>query len=185
MKTAFERMARRLLPCLALVSLSAVAQDAKVADESRLKLAFLFNFVQFVDWPPASLASDNNIRLCVVGNDPFGSDLDQLAGRPVRGRTLLVQRPSRIEEIRNCHLVYVEKLSAPGVPPRLSEALRDSALLLVSSESGSASRGATIEFVAQGGRLRWHLNLDAARQSGLRISAKLVELSLPMPGARG
>jgi hypothetical protein len=180
-----SHLTRCSLLALAMTCLTASAQEPKVADESRLKLAYLFNFVQFVEWPPASLSGDNNIRLCVVGDDPFGSNLDQLAGRPVRGRTLQVQRPSRLEDIRSCHLVYVDKLSSPGVPPRLSEALRDNALLLVSSDPGAASRGATIEFVAQGNRLRWYLNLDTARQSGLRISAKLVELSLPAPGGRG
>ncbi len=179
-----SQLLRCLLAWLAMGSLTASAQETKVADEARLKLAYLFNFVQFVEWPPASLPSDNSLRLCVVGDDPFGSNLDQLAGRPVRGRTLLVLRPSRLDEIRSCHLVYVDRLSSSSVPPRLSEALRDNALLLVSSEPGAASRGATIEFVAQGNRLRWHLNLEAARQSGLRISAKLVELSLPAPGGR-
>lgn len=164
----------------ATASMSAWAQTVKAADEPRLKLAFLFNFVQFVDWPPASLAADASIRLCVVGEHSFGPDLDQLSGRPVRGRSLQVLRPTRIEDIRTCHLVYAERLSGTGVPPQMVAALSDAPVLLVSSEAGSASRGASIEFVPQGNRLRWHLNLETARQAGLRISAKLVELSLPI-----
>lgn len=152
------------------------AQDVKVSDEARLKLAYLFNIVQFVEWPAAT--ADTPLRLCVVGDDPFGDDLRALAGRTVKGRALQVQRPTKLDDIRQCHLVYLESLSTNAVPARLLEQLHDQPLLIVSGEAGALQRGAMIEFVTRNARLRWFLDADAVRRAGLRVSAKLIEVSL-------
>jgi hypothetical protein len=53
----------------------------------------------------------------------------------------------------------------------------------LSGERGAVQRGAAIEFVTLNARLRWYLNTEATRRAGLRVSAKLVEVSLPPPAA--
>lgn len=162
---------------MATAALSQPGTPAASAAEARLKLAYLYNFAQFVDWPSQRLPAGTPLRLCVLGEHPFGDELGALGKRQVRGHPLAVERLSALAAVDSCHLIYVERL---GGAQQL-QALRASGALVVSSHAGALREGATIEFVRDGDRLRWRLNLEQARQNGLGVSAKLVELSLPPP----
>src|SRR2546429_1250447 len=52
---------------------------AAPVSEYQLKAVFLFNFAQFVEWPPAALPGDSApFVIGVLGKDPFGADLDDI-----------------------------------------------------------------------------------------------------------
>src|SRR5579863_6313245 len=52
--------------------------------EYKLKLAFLYNFAQFVEWPSDAFQFPNApLTVCVVGENPFQGELEQ----SLRGRT--------------------------------------------------------------------------------------------------
>ena len=65
-------------PCRALA-------PAQTAAEYDVKAAFLYNFTKFVDWPPASFPDPNSLKICVLGDDPFGGSLETVAGEQVGG----------------------------------------------------------------------------------------------------
>src|SRR5580658_5372937 len=74
--------------------LSAFA-DGTENSEYRLKLAFLYNFAQFVQWPADTFANASApLRICVVGENPFSGEIEQglrgrfVAGHPVELRQL-------------------------------------------------------------------------------------------------
>ena len=75
----------------ALVSsgLGLAAQTPR-ASEYQIKAVFLFNFAQFVDWPPGAFPdSTAPLVIGVLGDDPFGPYLDEtVRGETVRGRPL-------------------------------------------------------------------------------------------------
>ena len=46
--------------------------------EYQIKAAFLFNFAQFVEWPPTAFTNaDAPFCIGVLGDDPFGAALDE------------------------------------------------------------------------------------------------------------
>jgi hypothetical protein len=161
---------------LALGSGAASAQLG--ASEASLKLAYLYNFAQFIDWPAELLPPGSPLRLCLLGADPFGAEADALASRRVRTHPVAVLRPTRSAELTSCHIAYTSGAQGSA---RLLEGGPRSGLLVVSDDRGALRRGATIQFVLQNQRLRWHLDHETARQQGLSVSAKLLELSLPPP----
>src|SRR5437762_13934361 len=75
-----------------LLASSLMAQTPNV--EYRIKAAYIFNFAKFVSWPSAAFASANApIVIGIVGNDPFGSELDQtIAGKTIERHPLQVKR---------------------------------------------------------------------------------------------
>src|ERR1044071_4339823 len=85
------------------------AMPAQQVAEYQLKAAFLFNFLQFVEWPADAFASaDSPIVLGVLGEDPFGELLDQLVqDAAVSGRRIVVRRYQRSDEIDVCHLLFI------------------------------------------------------------------------------
>src|ERR1700689_3034419 len=70
----------------------APAQSAPVT-EYQLKAVFLFNFAQFVDWPPATFPDPHTpLVIGILGDDRFGGTLDEtVRGEQVNDRPLVVQ----------------------------------------------------------------------------------------------
>src|SRR5689334_16419660 len=88
--------------------------EAAVTPEYQLKAVFLFNFTQFVEWPPQAFADANSpLVIGVLGDDPFGAYLDEtVRGETVNGRPLTVQRYASVEEASKCHVLFISHSEA-------------------------------------------------------------------------
>src|SRR5690348_12478415 len=75
----------------------------------QVKAAFLYNFTQFVKWPSEIFPEPNApLVIAVVGEDPFGSYLDEVVfGERIDGHPLAVQRFGPDDEIEDCHILYI------------------------------------------------------------------------------
>jgi hypothetical protein len=148
---------------------------AQQVGEYELKAAFLFNFLQFVEWPAgAYAAADSPIVLGVLGDDPFGEPLDQLVeGAAVNGRPIVVRRYERSEEIDVCHLLFVNLRNAGRLKAVLGS-LNGRSILTVGDAGDFLEQGGMIQFVMQDNRIRLRINLDAATAAHLTLSSKLL-----------
>jgi hypothetical protein len=142
---------------------------------AEVEAVFLFNFSQFVEWPSQSFAEAGSpIVLCVLGNDPFGPALDQVVrGEQVKGRRLEVRRFRRIEEVTNCHILFVSR-SERGRLEQVLHALQGRSVLTVSDIEDFARAGGVICFVQSDNKIRLRVNLEAAKAAGLTLSSKLL-----------
>jgi hypothetical protein len=157
-----------------LLGLTAPAGAAEPA-EFAVKAAFLSKFGFYVEWPPAALGN-GPLVLCVVGEDPFGNYLDEaVAGQQVGGRAIVIKRLKSAARESGCHIAYVGSESRPGA---VSEALRGSPTLVVTDSQSSSAAGGAIHFVLRDNRVRFTIDDDAAAQSGLGVSSKLLSLAL-------
>src|SRR5688500_18247464 len=86
-----------------------IGAQSSTVKEYQLKAVFLFNFAQFVDWPPAAFPdSGAPLAICVLGKDPFGTFLDEtVRGERINSRPLVVQRLRFVEEADTCHILFV------------------------------------------------------------------------------
>jgi len=169
---------------LAALSLSAPAAPAAAARspekelEYKVKAAFLYNFAKFVEWPAAVFPEPRSpFNLCVLCDDPFGPSLDQtVAGESIDGRPIAVQRGARLAELKGCHLLFVSRSERERQRESLA-ALRDSAVLTVGDAGRFLDDGGMIDFVLEGNRVRFEVNLAAVEKSRLKISSKLLRLA--------
>jgi hypothetical protein len=140
-----------------------------------VKAAFLFNFAQFVDWPPAVFAEESApLAICVLGSDPFGSYLDDIVrGEQVNSRRLTVQRFRAPQEIRGCQVLFVSKSESRNLQKTLASA-KEMDALTVSDVDDFAARGGMIQLITEGGKIRIKINVSAAKASSLIISSKLL-----------
>jgi uncharacterized protein DUF4154 len=150
------------------------AQSAR-ALEYQVKAVFLFNFAQFVGWPAGAFAdSMAPMVIGVLGNDPFGSYLDEtVRGEKVHRHSLEVRRYRKIEEITTCHILFIN----PSGERRLEEVLsnlKNRAILTVGDDPGFAQRGGMIRFVSEKSKIRMRINVAAASAVNLTISSKLL-----------
>src|SRR2546430_2920392 len=88
---------------------------AAPVSEYQLKAVFLFNFAQFVEWPPAALPGDSApFVIGVLGKDPFGADLDDIVrGETVNRHPLSVVRYHTVAEVRDCQILFIAASELP------------------------------------------------------------------------
>lgn len=153
--------------------------------EYEIKAAFLYNFARFVDWPATRASAGEAVSLCVLGEDPFGRAIDALAGKPVHERTLRIRRPASVGEAMGCDIVFVSFSEARRVQGVLEALSGTSGVLLVSDIEGFARRGGTIELYREGNRIRFLINVAAAREAGLALSSKLLRVAKVLPAENG
>jgi hypothetical protein len=151
------------------------SQEPAPNREYQIKAAFLFNFTRFVDWPPSAFTDERSpFSICVIGADPFGGDLDEIVrGETAHGRSLVVIRPGRVEELPACHIVYVSRSEAPRLAA-IRAALNGKPVLSVSDAGEFIASGGIVRFDTASGKIRLSINHDAAKRAGLTLSSKLL-----------
>jgi hypothetical protein len=146
--------------------------------EYQVKAAFIYNFVKFMEWPAEAFAAGNDpLRICVLGENPFGGELARtVEGKKINGRALTVKQFSDSRMAKGCHVLFVSA-SERGRAPQVLDALRDSSTLTVSETEEFIRMGGMIKFVLEDGKVRFEVNLRASEQARLKISAKLLSLA--------
>ena len=165
--------------------LSLLSQNSShSAEEYQVKAAFLYNFAKFVDWPDDAAGSSKPLVIAVFGSDPFGPVLDQtVQGRLVRGRPVIVRRPTRIADLLPCHILFVSSAEKNRVNEIL-QALGGAAVLVVGEMDGFLRLGGTIAFSVEQDKVRFEINAGAARYNGLKIDSKLLVLAKTPKGEK-
>ncbi len=152
------------------------AQTAKPTDV-QVKAAYLYNFGHFVEWPPSANGRGKSFDVCVLGQDPFGRILDTtLAGGTVAGRSVVARRISNPQESGSCRILFLSS-SEEGRLNEIMEALDKSAVLTVSDIPEFSRRGGMIEFVLEGNKVRFEVNLTVAKNAGLVLSSELLRVA--------
>ena len=153
---------------------------AEADDESeyRVKLAFLYNFAQFVQWPADAFRDPAApLTICVAGQDPFQGEIEQgLRGRAAGGHLVEIRKLKRDENPRGCHMIFV-RAGERKLAGRLLADLRGLNTLTVGETKGFAGLGGVINLVVEENKLRFEINLGAARQTRLKLSSKLLALA--------
>ena len=183
----------RLSPAVLLLLFLALGRgaawaEAPSASEYEVKAAFLYNFAKFVEWPPTAFADQSSaLVIGVLGDDPFGVDLDRaVEDKTVNGRALVVRRFKRLEEVTTCHILFVSA-SESGRLAHVLELLRTSSVLTVDEDDQFVHLGGIINFTIRDNKVHFVINAEAAQQAGLKISSKLLKVAdtvLGQPGAR-
>ncbi|MGH8296974.1 MAG: YfiR family protein [Steroidobacteraceae bacterium] len=167
---------RRIASIFVLCAMTSAFANA--APEYQVKAAFLFNFSQFVSWPPRAFTSASApIVIAVLGRDPFGAALDAVvSGEHVNGHPFAVRRYRDVSEVEDCQILFIDRSESAQLP-QILQALRGRAILTVSDIEGSAQSGVMIDLVTRSDHIRMHINLAAARASGLTVSSQLLKLA--------
>ena len=123
------------------------------------------------------IRDSDDLRIEVIGHDPFDGALDLLvAGKVVNGRRVVISYGSRLSEGPQPQVVFVSASAEHQLPAILST-LKNVATLTVSDIDRFAERGGTIGLVTDGGAIHFVINRTSASQARLRISSRLLSLA--------
>lgn len=165
--------------CLALqLTMAGLSAFAQTTAERQVQAAFLTKFAGFVEWPSNSLPAMNSpFVIGVVGDDPFGPDLDTIASQQrAKGRVIRVERFKSVENVQGCQILFV----ASSEQARLAELFKrvgNLPLLTVGDSEGFTQAGGIINFTKVEGKVRFEVNHEAARRAGLALDARLLAVS--------
>ena len=86
-----------------------LSAQAPAVDEYQVKAAFLYNFAKFVEWPPGTFENSNDpIAICIVGQNPFGSTLENVVqGKKVGDRVFEVRRLPDTQQAKGCQILFI------------------------------------------------------------------------------
>jgi hypothetical protein len=157
-----------------------------VAKEYRIKAAFLFNFIQYVEWPPDTFKDAHDpLTYCTIGDDPFQGMLDESLNAKSAGmRPLRVQHLKPTENFQGCQILFIGTNEKKRVAEVL-EALKQSPVLVVGESSHFVQQGGTVGFLSEDNTIRFEVNLDAAQRARLNISATLLSVAKSVIGTAG
>jgi hypothetical protein len=174
---AFRRLRRAAL-AVTLVCASAVDGRTQGPSEYQVKAAYLYGFGRFVEWPAsAPAASGTAFVLCVLGADPFGRVIDEVAANAVmKEKPVRIHRISQLDESESCHTLFISSSEDVRLA-RLLEGLSHRAILTVSDAPQFAQRGGMIGFAVESNRVRFTVNLGAAKDAGLTLNSELLRVA--------
>jgi hypothetical protein len=162
---------------LAVAGTTVQATTLDRSSENNIKAAYLFNFAKFVTWPESAFASaDAPIVFCVLDDEVLGSILETLESKTVTGRPLSITRIRTLADLPDGHILYIGENQGRRIPVLL-EKVKNRPLLIVSSADDFTRKGGMIGFIRTGNTIRFQVNLDAVKQSGLVISSRLLKLA--------
>ena len=174
-------MIRRFCICTIAVLLAMALPWRSVSAESPLpeyqvKAAIVYKVAKFIGWPSDAFVSSNSpLVFCIAGKDPFGQYIDNLNGELIQGRPLIVRRPKdEAQALRRCHIVFVGDAEDGQ---SVIEATADNPVLTIGDTSGFAESGGMLGLSIDNNRVAFEVNLDAAREARLDISASLLQLA--------
>ena len=169
--------------CVSLAGLSASGQGAKEYD---LKAAFLCKFALFVKWPTNAFSDAKApIIIGVLGSDPFGNSLEEVArNETFQERKLTVRNYASVESLMNqadeaakiCHILFISQ-SESGKLGRIFTGLKGRPVLTVGESERFCQNGGIIQFVIVENKVRFIINQDAARAAEIKLSATLLDLA--------
>jgi hypothetical protein len=169
------------LPLLVATPARPQPSDRAAVGEYQVKAAFLYHFAKFVEWPAAA-KNRQTVAVCVLGGDPFGPALDfLLEDKTLHGKRFDIRRVSSAAEAQSCHLLFLALSDEQELQTGL-QALAAFPVLTVGDSSNFFTAGGMIRLFVEESKVRFDINLAAARRSQLTISAALLRLARNVEG---
>lgn len=158
---------------------SGLRHEAGLHEEAEVKAVLLYNFAHFVEWPAGAFAEpDAPLVIGILGYDPFGRALDELVEHEtVDGHRIEVVRFRDAGKAASSHLLFISS-SERGASGSILKALRGRPILTVADFDHFLERGGVVQlYRGANNKVRLRVNLAAAREASLTLSAKLLRVA--------
>lgn len=159
--------------------------------EYDIKAAFLYNFIKFIDWPEINDINDTEkLIIGVIGKNNFGDAFKPVQDKKVKGKDTVIkyfksfseleknkeEYAKTSEEILKCHLIFISS-SEKDYISKILNIVDKKSILTVGETKNFLKDGGIINFVLEENKVRFEINLIAAKQSDLTIRSQLLRLA--------
>ena len=149
--------------------------------EYHIKARYIDGFISFIQWPVDTLTSESPIKLCILGDNPFGKTLEILANKhngegSHASHRRIISYLQRGEDITHCHLLYISVSEESYVQQVLTQ-VQGKPILTVSSLKNFAVEGGMIEFYVRDNKIRFLIAPKKLRNAKLQPDANLLRVA--------
>lgn len=179
------RLWRRLLCCgLLCCTGQALAADSAAADiENQIKASYLYKFATYVDWPAGDEAQAGApVTIGVTGADNLAEELRKLSAKyTVKNRPLQVRllKPGATPD--GLQILFIGR-HAEARAQMLIDSVAGKPVLVVTESAGMLAAGSVINLVLVDERIRFEVSLSHAKNGGLKISSRLLDVAYKIEG---
>jgi len=168
--------------CLLMLAIVLVALQTVLAADvvHQIRASYLYNFLQFVSFPPESLSEDKEIHVCILGVDLFGSALDEIDGASTHQSRLKIVRlgPYTADTpINQCNVLYFSA-SENGDTKSIINQIDPRKVLTISEYSPFIPYGGLIELYRKKDSIRFRINESLVKETYFKVAAQLVQLGV-------
>lgn len=171
MDQRIKNIIRILLICTVLLEASPVA----AADISLMKGMYFYNFVRFTTWPQ-DIDVTKEVDITVFDAQDFSGVLRKISKKSRFLPKMLVKDCRTLVCAGTMQALFLRDITEVKRQYML-ERLYGTPVLTISDQAGFLKMGGMIELQEMGGRLVFNINLTALNQSGLYISADILEMA--------
>ncbi|SMO45927.1 protein of unknown function [Saccharicrinis carchari] len=144
--------------------------------EPMFKALFMFNFAKYIEWPNQD--TEREFIIGVYGNDPIIEELNKLASsRKVNNKIIVVRHVSSPSEVPNANIIFLSG-KASGNMKQLTSYFKGKPTLIITENTNYCARGAGINYVMQGGKLKFEIKKSNITSHGLNVDPKLISLGI-------
>jgi hypothetical protein len=161
--------------CVAI--LLGTSSTALAAANNGIIAVFLYNFSNFIEWPPSAFQRNANLEICLLGDVDFADTMRNFEGTPIRGHPLrIVATQDEQMVMGGCHILYVG-LDRRTELQRFLKNLNHMFVLSVGENDKFIEDGGTINIVRTSDQAQFSIDLTKAIRNGLSVSSDLLELA--------
>src|SRR5260370_2779156 len=158
------------------------------SSEYLIKAGFIFNFAKFVELPAAAFSQQESpIVIGGLGMDPFGTIIDRIVeDKKIGTRGFVVKRLKwskelkDLKDLKDVKILFVSSSEKAHID-EIVQLVKGLPILTVGETPGFAERGGMIRFTLEDNRVRFEINVEAARAYASHRSAMLRPQSKDLP----
>lgn len=158
-----------------LVLFFSICTIALAGDQAKYKIfvGFINHFTKFVQWPDEKKTGDFVIG--VLGDSPIIAELQALNGKPAGSQKIVVKAFASESAIIPSHILFVSEEASKSLSSVAAKAA-NTKTLIIAEWPGAAKKGADINFIEEGGSVKFEISNSANTAHGLKIASKLKDL---------
>jgi hypothetical protein len=159
-----------------------------------IKAVFLYNFVQFTDWPAGKLSEPNTITIGLLGEYRFGNVFDPVQNKIVKNKRLIIKNlgtfrksfpqdntgklefANYIEQLRKCHVLFICGSERENYNEIL-DAVKGYGVLTVGETEDFLDFNGIITFIPSTDKPVFEVNKEVCEREGMKISSKVLRLA--------
>ncbi len=167
-------MLRQLLLVILLFAVAAHAQDNGPTRGDQMKAATIHKFANYIQWPESAnhRVAEEALSICLLGEKPFHGALHNLQ----KTTDTIVRQVASGSQSIGCDMLVISNSEQAGLDQVLQE-LHGKSVVTVSEIKSFMERGGMIQLYVKNNRIKFDINLQAAREAQLRFDLRLVRLS--------
>jgi hypothetical protein len=142
--------------------------------ETELTAVFVGRFASYVEWPPSE---HSDFVITVLGDNPFGSKLDQLyRNKQIKNKPVTLRYADTLNQVGLTDILFINLDTASGRFAAIQFA-RQRGILSIGTARGFADNGGIIQLNIVERKALIKINHTAALDSGLKIGAPLLSIA--------